>query len=248
MGAAKSGRVPNAYLFVGADPKALFDEALLLAGVLNCSEKAELGCGTCDNCEKIARRVHPDLLVISNPGKSIKIDEIRGIADFVRFGPTYASWKVIIVDNADLMTEEASNSFLKTLEEPHGNILFILTTTRESRILRTISSRCQKILFSDSNIATDETVGHITEKLLNIGAMEIPNMLALSDELSAAPDLDYTLNQVLYDYRKKVDIASANDFLAMKSIFEALRSLDRKGNKRLTLDNMFFSLKEAATN
>lgn len=246
MGAAKSGRVPNAYLFVGADPKALFDEAILLAGVLNCTEKAELGCGVCDNCKKIAHRMHPDLLIISNPGKSIKIDEIRGITEYVRYGPTCAKWKVIIVDGADLMTEEASNSFLKTLEEPHSNILFILTTTRQSRMLRTITSRCQKILFSDANMATDPGVSQLTEKFLNIGRMEIPGLLSMSDELSTAADLDNTLNQVLYDYRNKVNIGSAREFLAMKAIFEALRSLDRKGNKRLTLDNMFFSLKEAA--
>lgn len=248
MGAAKSERVPNAYLFVGADPKALFDEALLLAGVLNCTEKADQACGICDNCKKIARRMHPDLFIISNPGKSIKIDEIRAVTDYVKYGPTCAKWKVVIVDGADLMTEEASNSFLKTLEEPHGNILFILTTTRESRMLRTITSRCQKILFSDANMGTDAAVGPLTEKFLNIGTMEIPGMLSLSDELSMIPDLDNTLNQVLYDYRKKANIGSPKQFLAMKAIFEALRSLDRKGNKRLTLDNMFFSLKEAAAN
>jgi len=126
------------------------------------------------------------------------------------------------------MTEEASNSFLKTLEEPLDHILFILTTTRESYILRTIVSRCQKIQFSGEKFEADEAVG------------------ILSDELSADPGLEEKLNNVLYDYRERTSVESAKKFLAMREILNAVRALEKRGNKRLALDNMFLRLKEAA--
>lgn len=263
-------RIPNAYLFVGADSRILLDEAVFFARALNCSGKTESGpapknfstgsarqsppeadeggCGQCESCKKIARRIHPDLLIISNPGKSIKIDEIREITDFVKYGPSFAGWKIVVVEGADLMTEEASNSFLKTLEEPHRNVLFILTTTRELFILKTVSSRCQKVMIPGMKVEKNETVDRLTEKFLNMGKMNIPSLLALSDELSVLPDLEKMLNLVLYNYREKVNFSSENELSAMRAILEAVRSLERRGNKRLALDHMFMSLKGAAGN
>jgi len=144
------------------------------------------------------------------------------------------------------MTEEASNSFLKTLEEPLDHILFILTTTRESYILRTIVSRCQKIQFSGEKFEADEAVGKLTEKFLNIEKTDISDLLILSDELSADPGLEEKLNNVLYDYRERTSVESAKKFLAMREILNAVRALEKRGNKRLALDNMFLRLKEAA--
>ena len=251
LGAAASGRIPNAYLFVGADPKALLDEAVFLARVLNCASKAAPPCGTegsgqCESCSKISRSCHPDLLILQSGRKSIKIDEIRQVTDFVKFGPSHSKWKVIVINGADLMTEEASNSFLKTLEEPVDNILFILTTIRESKILRTIVSRCQKLAFYNEEAASDENVQDLTDKILNIEDMSIPQILAVSEELSYDTGLDEKLNSVLYEYRRKIDINSAKKFTAMRDIFNALRGIERKANKRLALDTMFLSLKGVA--
>jgi DNA polymerase-3 subunit delta' len=251
LGAAASGRIPNAYLFVGADPKALLDEAVFFARVLNCTSKAELPCspdsiGQCESCGKISRNCHPDLLILRSGGKSIKIDEIRQVTDFVKFGTSLSKWKVIVINGADLMTEEASNSFLKTLEEPLDNILFILTTVRESKILRTIVSRCQKLAFYNEEAASDENVQDLTDKILNIEDISIPQILAVSEELSYDADLDEKLNSVLYEYRRKIDINSTKKFLAAREIFIALRSIERKANKRLAMDTMFLSLKGVA--
>ncbi len=228
LGAAASGRVPNAYLFVGADPEALLQEAASFAKALNCA-----------SC---------DLLILSGGGKSIKIDEIRQVSDFVRFGPAVSKWKVIIINGADRMTEEASNSFLKTLEEPLDRVLFILTSARESKILRTIASRCQKLMFNNEKPASDESVEDLTEKILNMEEMSIPQMMAASEELSVDPDLEEKLNSVLYNYRDKVGPAGGKKILATREIFNALRAIERKGNKRLALDSMFLSLKEMTSN
>ena len=249
LGAAVSGRIPNAYLFVGADPKALLDEAVFFARVLNCASKAALPCdlegsGQCESCGKVKKSCHPDLLILQSGGKSIKIDEIRQVSDFVKFGPALSKWKVVVISGADLMTEEAANSFLKTLEEPLNNILFILTTVRESKVLRTIASRCQKLMFYHENAAADENIESLTEKILRIQEMSIPQLLALSEELSYDQDMESKLNSVLYDYRRKIDLKSRGKFLATREIFSALRSIERKANKRLALDTMFLSLKE----
>lgn len=226
LGAAASGRIPNAYLFVGADSETLLEEAISFAKVLNCA-----------SC---------DLLVLQSSGKSIKIDEIRQISQFVRFGPAMSKWKVIVINGADQMTEEASNSFLKTLEEPLNNILFILTTVRESKVLRTIASRCQKLIFHNEKVVSDEYVEDLTEKILNIEKMSLSKMLAASQELSADPDLEGKLNSVLYRYREKTGLGAGKKLLAAREIFDALRGIQRKGNKQLALDAMFLSLKEAA--
>ena len=219
LGAVDAGRIPNAYLFSGAESKALFDEAIFLADALHCKS--------------------PDLIVISSSGKSIKIDEIRQIASLVKYGPALCPWKVIIIQDADMMTEEAANSFLKTLEEPHSNILFILTTIREPHILKTIASRCQKVIFSSIASQSDESAKEITEKIMNAKNMEIPELLAFSEELSSSENLDQTLNSVLNS------ISSYHDHKPVREIFNAVRSLERKANKKLTMDNMFLSIKEA---
>jgi DNA polymerase III delta prime subunit len=228
-GAAKSGRVSNAYLFVGADTEELLEEAELFAKELNTAPH--------------------DLLVISASGKSIKIEQIQDdLIKFVKFGPVGQGWKVIIVHEADQMTEQASNSFLKTLEEPLNRILFILTTNRESKILRTIASRCQKVMFYGEKAAPDENASDLADKILNIDKMSIPQALAISDELSGDPDIEDKLNSVLYSIAEKTGPGSGKKLMMTREIFNALRGLERKGNKRLALDSMFLSLKEAADN
>lgn len=261
MGAARSGRIPNAYLFVGANAQTLLDEALFFAGVLNCSTGQEEGCRECISCTKIARRIHPDLLIISSSGKSqpagrpaeagrhgIKIDEIRQLSGFVKYGPALGKWKIIIVESADLMTEEASNSFLKMLEEPLDHILFILTTTRQSHILKTVASRCQKIMFSNEIIMKDETVDMLTERFMSMDKMDMLQMLSFSEELSGLEGLEEKLNQVLYNYREKVDYRSEKGLLAVKPVFNAIRALEKRGNRRLAIDNMIFMLREGVKN
>jgi DNA polymerase-3 subunit delta' len=252
LGAAASGRIPNAYLFVGTDSKALLDEATFFARVLNCTSKDVSPCGLeedpCENCGKVKRGIHPDLLILSNNNESIKIDQIRQISDYVKYGPAGSGWKVIVINGADQMTEEASNSFLKTLEEPLHNILFILTTVRESKILKTIASRCQKLIFYNEQPVSDESVEDLTEKILKIEELSIPQMLRISEELSFDPDVEEKLNSVLYSFGEKVSYKSGKKILAAREIFNALRGIERNGNKRLALDSMFLSLQEEAKN
>jgi DNA polymerase III subunit delta' len=252
LGAAASGRIPNAYLFVGTDSKSLLDEAAFFARVLNCTSKGADPCSleeeVCADCSKVIRGVHPDLLILSNNNESIKINEIRQISEYVKYGPAGSKWKVIVINGADQMTEEASNSFLKTLEEPLKNVLFILTTVRESKVLKTIASRCQKLIFYNERPAFDESINELTDKILSVDSMSIPQMLRISEELSFDPDVEEKLNSVLYNFSDKVGQGAGKKILAAREIFNALRALERNGNKRLALDSMFLSLQEEAKN
>ena len=134
--AFKKNRIPSAYLFTGSDNRIKMRTAMNFIKLVNC-EKGEV-CGICENCDKIERSIHPDVLIIEPEGVSIKIDQIREISSFARFGPVSGKYKVIVVNKADMMTNEAFTGFLKTLEEPIKSVLFILLTTREDSILGTV--------------------------------------------------------------------------------------------------------------
>jgi DNA polymerase III delta prime subunit len=234
MNAAKLGRVPNAYLFSGTDANVLLNEALTFASSLNNSE---------EDRRKIAGGIHPDVLVVSGQTATIKIDQVRELTSFTRNGPSLAEWKIVIIDRADRMTEEAANSFLKALEEPAGNVLSILTTTRENKILRTIFSRCQKISFQEEKSIDDPEALEIAGKLHSVPQMDIPALLEFSEELSSGEDLENKLRSALSAYRESMTAGSREDFISMKSVFHAIGSLERHANKRLAMDNMLLSMK-----
>lgn len=243
MSAVKSGRIPNAYLFVGDDSASLIDEALQFAGGLNCFSPSDKGCGACSSCEKISKKIHPDILVVRPSPNSIGIDQIRETSKFVRFGPVLSKWKIIIIEKAEAMSEEASNAFLKTLEEPLNNVLFILTTIREAMVLKTISSRCQKLIFSSVARATDPEADQLARNLMDVKNMNIERMFALSEEISSLDAPEETLNQALNSYRTQIEVSSKDAYLSMKHILRGISAISRRANKRLAMDAMLLSMK-----
>jgi len=137
---AASGKLSHAYLLSGAKGTGKTSCARLIAKAANCKEK--LPCGKCEACKQIANDSHPDVIEIdaaSNRG----IDSSRRLREQVMFMPTSGSYKVFVIDECHMLTREASNALLKTLEEPPPHIIFILATTELEKILPTIKSRCQ---------------------------------------------------------------------------------------------------------
>lgn len=146
--AVTKGQVHHAYLFYGPDGVGKKTTAYALAAALNClaPEKGN-ACGRCSACLAVAGGTHPDLYQINPQGKNIKIDQIRGLQEALSYKRWQGNYKIAIIDEGDLLTDEAANSLLKILEEPSEKTCFVLITSRPQSLLPTIWSRCQKYSF-----------------------------------------------------------------------------------------------------
>src|SRR6202035_5432600 len=157
--AVATGRVAHAYIFSGARGVGKTTTARILAKALNCVRgPAAEPCNECDSCREIAAGNSLDVLEIdaaSNRG----IDQIRELREMVRYAPASSRYKIVILDEAHQLTDEASNALLKTLEEPPERVVFILATTRAEDLVETIKSRAQ--LFQFRALAFQEIAGEI---------------------------------------------------------------------------------------
>jgi len=151
-----NGRLAHAYLFYGEPQVGKLMTAMRLAQALNCERSPETGaqdsCGRCRSCLQIAARTHPDYFVIEPDPKGatpqIKIEQVREIEQQFVYRPLVGERKICLIDDADRLTIGAANALLKTLEEPPGDSLFILVTSRLHALPITIRSRCQALRFT----------------------------------------------------------------------------------------------------
>ncbi|MFZ7103039.1 MAG: DNA polymerase III subunit gamma/tau [Peptococcaceae bacterium] len=159
INALVNNRVAHAYLFCGPRGTGKTSSAKILAKGVNCLDLQNgEPCNTCANCTSINLGNFLDVFEIdaaSNRG----IDEIRDIRDKVKFAPSQGKTKVYIIDEVHMLTSEAFNALLKTLEEPPGHVLFVLATTEPQKIPLTILSRCQR--FDFRKISTTEIKEHL---------------------------------------------------------------------------------------
>jgi len=142
--AVAQNRLAHAYLFVGPRGVGKTSTARILAKSLNCVKGPTVTpCGECDNCREIAAGNSLDVIEIdgaSNRG----IDDVRELRDNVRYAPAKGRYKIYIIDEVHMLTKEAFNALLKTLEEPPPHVKFIFATTEPDKVLPTILSRCQR--------------------------------------------------------------------------------------------------------
>jgi DNA polymerase-3 subunit delta' len=157
-------RLAHAYLLVGPQDSGKTQTALRLAQLVNCESGKDQPCEECPACRKIASGNHPDVHVLGNDEMdSIKIEEIRFLLSRAHLMAYEGRTKVFIIRNIELMTLEAANALLKTLEEPAGNTLMILTTSVPEANLDTIKSRCHVVKFFPT------AVNRITKVLMDEG-------------------------------------------------------------------------------
>ncbi len=141
-----TGRVAHAHLFAGPPQTGKTRLALSLAQALNCTQP-DPPCGQCPSCLKIEQCTHPDVRLIEGEGAggSIKIDQVRALQREAVLSPYEGRYRVFVLRRMDLATLEAANSLLKTLEEPPGHVVLILTAVQPELLPATVLSRCQRL-------------------------------------------------------------------------------------------------------
>jgi len=153
----KSGNIPHACLFSGPKGTGKTSAARILAKVINCEDRRKnsaISCDKCKECKSIKNGSNLDVIEI-DAASHRGIDDIRALRDAVKLAPSGKGSKIYIIDEAHMLTTEASNALLKTLEEPPDHVYFVLATTNPEKLISTIRSRTTNILF---NKATEDEV------------------------------------------------------------------------------------------
>ncbi len=217
--ALASGRLAHAYLFDGPEGIGKRLMALALVRALFCREGK--GCGVCPACRKVDHSNHPDLHLLEADGNFIKIEQIRTLQRELSFRPLEAPKKICVIDGAEKMNAAAGNALLKTLEEPGGEALLILLTSRSEGVLPTIRSRCQRLPFSH---LPRELIREVLREKLGLAEMEGHVLAALSEgsfRKALGKDRDLYLDK-RRDILKAVTALSAGSVLPL---FELARQL-----------------------
>ncbi len=223
--AVKTGRVAGAYLVEGACEEAVRAEADAFLLHLFCDRKT--ACGHCPGCVKYQRESHADLMVIRAAGSSVKVDAVRGIAEFAVNKPYECGYKAVLIPDAQAMTEQAANALLKVLEEPPDNTVFVLGAQDSKNMLPTIRSRCI--------ILKTKLHGEDAEKRLQ-EACSLPTLKARV--LLRAADGDYFLARKLaqqnyFEMREDMVLALSRLFYARNMATSATEKLILKYEAQL---------------
>jgi len=219
--AIKADKIPNAYLFTGIRGIGKTTTARIVAKGLNCSNGIENLCkkDLCDNCKSIADSSHIDVLEMDAASKT-GVDDVRDLIEFSRYGPTSAKYKIFIIDEVHMLSKQAFNALLKTLEEPPEYLKFIFATTEIKKIPITVISRCQR--FDLSRIKSSELfefIKDIKEKengkasdealklIVKISEGSVRDALSLLDRallsLDEKTELDLNTAQKIFGYFDK---------------------------------------------
>jgi DNA polymerase-3 subunit delta' len=155
--------VANGYILCGSRGSGKSTVAEIFAKALNCrGESGGKPCGSCISCKKMESGNHPNIEIIRPSGASIKIKQIREVITKVSKKPFESGYKVLIIDDADKMTQEAQDAFLKTLEEPPANTVFVLLVQNQYSLLPTVISRCQ--VFYLKELSRQQIEDYLLEK------------------------------------------------------------------------------------
>ena len=217
----KANKVPNAYLFTGIRGIGKTTTARIVAKSLNCSNGIDNLCKVdlCENCIAISNSNHIDVLEMDAASKT-GVDDVRDLIEFSRYGPTSAKYKIFIIDEVHMLSKQAFNALLKTLEEPPEYLKFIFATTEIKKIPITVVSRCQRFdlsriksleLFNFVKKIKDKENGNASDDALKlivkISEGSVRDALSLLDRALLTSDkgkeLNLTYAQKIFGYFDK---------------------------------------------
>ena len=232
LNSIKENKVPNAYLFTGIRGVGKTTIARIVAKSINCKNGIEnigkkISCDNC-HCEAIANSNHIDVLEMDAASKT-SVDDVRELIEFSRYGPSSAKYKIFIIDEVHMLSKQAFNALLKTLEEPPQYLKFIFATTEVKKIPITVLSRCQrfelprvkpeellvfikKILNLENGVATDDAL----KLIIKLSEGSVRDALSLLDRALISLDkkkLDLEEAQKIFGYFDKTLIIELFNYL-----------------------------------
>jgi DNA polymerase-3 subunit gamma/tau len=224
--------LPHAFLFIGQKGTGKTSTARIFAKSVNCLNNKFAGkgesvepCNSCANCKSIEASSSPDVMEMdaaSNRG----IEEVKNLIKESAFSPLTSRYRVFIIDEAHMITTEAFNALLKTLEEPPPTVIFVLATTNEEKVPKTITSRCFKVNFG---FARKEDIKTMLKRITNQEKLEISeeliDLIASHAEKSFRDTTKMLEELVIQD---KLTTEAAFAYLGMRSRFGLLESLQNK--------------------
>ena len=222
----KINKVPNAYLFTGIRGVGKTTIARIVAKSLNCLKEIDKPCNgkveACENCKAISNSNHIDVLEMDAASKT-GVDDVRDLIEFSRYGPTSAKYKIFIIDEVHMLSKQAFNALLKTLEEPPEYLKFIFATTEIKKIPITVISRCQRFdlprvksleLFNFIKKITEKEKGKASDDalklIIKVSEGSVRDALSLLDRALVSQEqgveLDLKTTQKIFGYFDKSNL------------------------------------------
>lgn len=216
--AIKSNHLAQAFLFCGSRGVGKTTTARILAKTINCSNRSEVteACDQCESCVSFNNGTSLNVLELDAASNN-SVEDIRNLIDQVRIPPQLGNYKVYIIDEVHMLSNQAFNAFLKTLEEPPKHAIFILATTEKHKIIPTILSRCQ--IFDFSRIRVKDIADHLSHISVKEGITADPEALHL-----IAMKADGALRDALSIFDQIVTFSGAT--ISYKSVLDNLSILD----------------------
>ena len=245
-----SKKIPHAFLFAGPKGTGKTSAARILAKIVNC-ERKKAPCNKCEECLTITRGNNLDVVEL-DAASHRGIDDVRALKDAVKLAPARAKKKVYIIDEAHMLTLEASNALLKTLEEPPSHVLFILATTNPEKLIETVRSRATLINFKKAN--EDEIIrslGRIVkgEKIkIDKEGLKVIAQVAKGSFRDAAKILEQLVSEKIHLKPEEIrnhllkssefDVEKFVQLLALRKTKETIDEIERSSKKGVTMENL----------
>ena len=259
----KFNKIPNAFLFTGIRGIGKTTIARIVAKSLNCQKGLENLCEDklCENCDAITNSSHLDVLEIDAASKT-GVDDVRDLIEFSRYGPSSSNYKIFIIDEVHMLSKQAFNALLKTLEEPPEYLKFIFATTEIKKIPITVVSRCQRYdlsrvksteLFQFIKKIKDKENGKVSDEALRlivkISEGSVRDALSLLDRglltLEKNKELDLDKAQKIFGYFDKSQLIDIIEFILEgdeKNVIEMYRKIYDQGVEPKVFINDFLEL------